>query len=71
MRPSTKAIICDLHIKNYRYNYADPLTKNDGRLMPYIRDDDGRPIVGTENCPELDETILEDQEQSTPGISKF
>lgn len=71
VRLSPKANTRDRYVKKYRYNYADPLTKNNGRLMPFTSDHDGQTSEKADNCPKLDETTLENQELSTPGSSNL
>lgn len=70
VRASTKAILASRHIKNYRTNYALPITEKGGKAMPYERNEDDS--LGLENGkPKLDEDVLDRQEQSAPGTRAF
>lgn len=69
---STHTVITDHHVKNYRNNYnAEPLSKNGGRVMPYIRDWNGKPILGDNHCPHLYKNVLNEQDSTSRGTQLY
>lgn len=62
VRETTKRVITAKHVRNYRYNFAEPMTKTDEKIMPFVRD----PITDKLELrkggkPQLD-NILDEQE---------
>ena len=71
VRSTTKRVICAKHVKNYKDKYAQPLTENGGRAMPYKKSVDGSLVTDDDGKPVLEDAIIERQDAQAPGTKSY
>lgn len=67
VRQITKDFLCE----NDRYNYAEPIKKNKGKAMSYLRDDDENLPFEDDGLPLLVDYQLDINHNSTPVIKQY
>lgn len=71
VRQKIKDKLIERHVLNYWSDFSKPLTENEGKAMPYCRNEDGTTVRGGDGNPLLDEEKIDAQEDSAPGTEAY
>lgn len=69
-RTRTKSVVSMRHIQKYFSDFSPPLC-DDGKAMPYEKDDDGKVVIGVDGKPNLYEDVISRQDEASKGTKNY